>query len=146
MREVVRRFAWGSRAFGRRRDGAAAVEFALVAPLFILLLAGMLSYGGYLWTAHSVQQLANDAARAAIAGLDDPERLALAREAVSETAPNLGPFDPLRTRVTATRDGQTFTVRVVYDAGDSAFWALEGIVPMPPREVARAATIRLGGF
>lgn len=146
MREVVRRFAWGSRAFGRRRDGAAAVEFALVAPLFILLLAGMLSYGGYLWTAHSVQQLANDAARAAIAGLDDPERLSLAREAVSETAPNLGPFDPLRTRVTATRDGQTFTVRVVYDADDSAFWALEGIVPMPPREVERAATIRLGGF
>lgn len=134
------------RGFVRRREGAAAVEFALVAPLFILLLAGMVSYGGYLWTAHSVQQLANDAARAAIAGLDDPERLSLAREAVNETAPNLGPFDPLRTRVTATRVGETFTVRVAYDAGDSAFWALEGIVPMPPRQVARAAAIRLGGF
>ena len=66
--------------FTASRAASAAVEFAIVGPVLLLLMSGIFTYGGYFLTAHTVQQLANDAARASIAGLDDTERLALARE------------------------------------------------------------------
>ncbi|RVD33089.1 pilus assembly protein, partial [Mesorhizobium sp. M4A.F.Ca.ET.020.02.1.1] len=50
--------------------GTTAVEFAMLAPLFILLLLGMVAYGIYFGASHSVQQIAADAARTAIAGLN----------------------------------------------------------------------------
>ena len=55
--------------FGRDKKGAAAVEFALIAPLFFLLLLTLVAFGIYLTAAHSLQQLTADAARTAIAGL-----------------------------------------------------------------------------
>ena len=56
------------RRLGRDRSGATAVEFAFLAPVLIFILMGITGYGGYFWISHSVQQLANDAARAAIPG------------------------------------------------------------------------------
>ena len=64
--------------------GAAAVEFALIGPLFVLLLAGVVVYGGWLWLAQSVQSVASEAARAAVAGLDHEERRLLAQSEVQE--------------------------------------------------------------
>jgi len=51
----------------RRRDerGAAAVEFALVAPLLILLVMGVISYGYMLSFRQALSQGAAEAARAA---------------------------------------------------------------------------------
>lgn len=144
MRELRTKLGVGR--FRRDRRGAAAVEFALVGPLLILLVCGILSYGGVMWTAHTVQQLANDGARAAIAGLDDAERLTLARAAVEDSIEGMGPFERRRTGVAAERDGQTFTVRVVYDASGSPFWALHGLLPMPSSRVTRDAAIRVGGL
>jgi Flp pilus assembly protein TadG len=43
--------------------GTSAVEFAMLAPLFILLLLGMVAYGIYFGASHWVQQIAADAAR-----------------------------------------------------------------------------------
>ncbi|WP_370656501.1 TadE/TadG family type IV pilus assembly protein, partial [Klebsiella pneumoniae] len=56
------------------REGAAAVELALVGPVFFLLLVGMVVYGAWFWMAHSVQSAVSEGARAAIAGLDAAER------------------------------------------------------------------------
>lgn len=64
--------------------GVAMVEFALVAPLMLLILFGIIAYGGYFWRAHALQQLANDAARGAIAGLTPTERASLARDSVAD--------------------------------------------------------------
>src|SRR5690606_19342562 len=58
----------------RDTSGTSAVEFAILTPVFLLLLTGMLAYGIYFGAAHSLQQLAADAARIAIAGLDEDER------------------------------------------------------------------------
>ncbi|MEZ0495676.1 TadE/TadG family type IV pilus assembly protein [Sphingomonas sp. IW22] len=66
------------------RCGATLVEFALLAPILLILLLGILAYGQYILTAHTLQQLANDAARAAIVGRSQDERHALARESVAE--------------------------------------------------------------
>ena len=45
--------------------GATALEFALVAGPFILLLLGSIEFGRVLWSQHSLQQVATAAARCA---------------------------------------------------------------------------------
>lgn len=49
----------------RRRDdrAAVAVEFALIAPLLLLLLAGIIQYGLYFWAMQAGTNAAADAAR-----------------------------------------------------------------------------------
>jgi Flp pilus assembly protein TadG len=56
------------RSFATATSGTAAVEFAILLPFYLFFLLGMLAYGIYFGAAHSVQQLAADAARTAIAG------------------------------------------------------------------------------
>jgi Flp pilus assembly protein TadG len=43
------------RRFGRARDGATAVEFGLVAPLFFLIIAGLVEFGMFIWNKHSLE-------------------------------------------------------------------------------------------
>ncbi|NWP29106.1 pilus assembly protein, partial [Escherichia coli] len=64
------------------RRGAAAIEMALSLPVLLLLICGIVTYGGWFLCANSVQQAANEAARAAIGGLDPNERAALVRTAL----------------------------------------------------------------
>ena len=53
-------------ASGRgRRRGAAAVEFAMIAPLFLLLLAGIIEFGQAFRIQHSLSHAARRGARAA---------------------------------------------------------------------------------
>ncbi len=58
----------------KAEDGAAAVEFAIVSPVFLLIVVGILAYGLYFGAANSVQQLAADAARAAMRFHSSPRR------------------------------------------------------------------------
>jgi Flp pilus assembly protein TadG len=48
------------------RGGAAAVEFAIVAPLFLLLLAGIMEFGQAFRIQHSLSTAARRGARAAV--------------------------------------------------------------------------------
>lgn len=54
----------------RARDerGAAAVEFALVVPILLLLVFGMVQYGLYSWSAQGGASAAREAARRAAVG------------------------------------------------------------------------------
>jgi Flp pilus assembly protein TadG len=72
-------------ALSREERGAAIVEMALVLPLLLALLMGVLVYGQYFMLAHSVQQAANDGARAAIVGLDAADRRVVATRAVGRS-------------------------------------------------------------
>ena len=72
------------------RRGVAAIEFAIVAPLLIMMMFGMVMYGSWFWMAHSVQAMASEGARAAIAGLDPTEREQLARTFVGAQVSDLG--------------------------------------------------------
>ncbi len=126
-------------------SGAVAVEFAIVGPLFALMLFAIASYGGYFWLAHSVQQLANDGARAALAGLTQSERQQLAQATVGAEVDSYAALDPSLTTVTEREATQAVTVTVSYDASRSGFWLLP-IVPMPSSTIARSATVKLGGF
>jgi Flp pilus assembly protein TadG len=129
----------------RTEHGASAVEFALVAPLFLLMLLGILAYGGYFWRAHALQQVANDAARAAIAGLTAPERATIARATVTGEIGQLAGLQPNLATVTVREQDDAILVTLAYDARRDAFFQLP-LVPMPQPIIERIAAVRLGGF
>ena len=53
----------------RRGDrGAIAVEFALIMPIFILLVLGVIQYGMYFWAAQGASTAVREAARRAAVG------------------------------------------------------------------------------
>ncbi|WP_420361356.1 TadE/TadG family type IV pilus assembly protein [Ensifer canadensis] len=109
-----------TRLFGSR-DGAAAIEFAIIAPLFFLCVLTLIAYGIYLSAAHSIQQIAADAARTAIAGLSEGERERLATDYIQRTTMDQAFIKPSRMTVTVKDDAgnaNQFTVRIKYDAGD----------------------------
>ncbi len=64
-----------------RRQGSAAIEFAILRPLMIVMLMSMVVYGGWMWLAQSVQTLATESARVAVGGLDRAELAARATSA-----------------------------------------------------------------
>jgi len=128
------------------RAGNAAVEFAIIGPVLLLLLMGIFTYGGYFLTAHTVQQLTNDAARASIAGLDDEERLALARGAMEAGIANQDFMRGDLADISLTRNGEMVSVAVTYDASEDVYWAFQSLIPAPPHSIVRRSSIRIGGF
>lgn len=128
----------------RNQRGASVVEFALLAPVFVTLLFGMLGFGQYFYLSHSIQQIANNAARATVAGLNTAERTTIAHNAVTREG---GAQESLIAGRLASSvsdvDGYT-TVIVRYDASNIALLRT-GLVPMPSRMIERRALTRNGG-
>lgn len=145
MRPAIR---CSSGAFGDAR-GSTAVEFALVFPVALVFFAGLLAYGLYFGAAHSVQQLAADAARASVGGLDDSERASIARRHVAASGGNYPLLTAARISVSAAplaADPSQFEVRVAFDAAELPIWALEGLVPLPDKTITRVAIVKRGGY
>jgi len=136
--------AW--RAALRDRGGASALEFAMVAPVFVLMLCGIMAYGGYFWIAHAVQQVANDAARVAIGGLTTSERASLAQGVLSNEIGAYAMLTPSRAQVAVQEQNQAIRVSITYDASNTPFWTLYQLLPMPSSTVVRTATVQLGGY
>ena len=132
------------RLFGGR-DGAAAIEFAIIAPLFFMCVLTLIAYGIYLSAAHSIQQIAADAARTAIAGLSETERERLATDYIRRTTMDQTFIKSSRMTVTDdANNSNQFTVRIKYDAGDLPIFSLFTFA-MPSEQIERFATIRIGG-
>ena len=125
--------------------GATIVEFALVLPLLLCLLLGVLGYGQYFLLAHSMQQIANDAARATISGLDADERTTLARHSVSEDIAALGQFAATRVATQVDEQGDAVIVDVTLDAHGMAPFTTP-IVPMPQPVIERRTVVLRGGL
>jgi len=133
------------RCFRRDQSGATAVEFAFLAPVLIFMLMGITGYGGYFWMSHSVQQLANDAARAAIPGTTAAERASLAKAAVAASAGD-AQLIPAKVSTEVIDSGGRLTVAVSYDAAQSFAFAARGVTPMPSDQIRRRASVQLGGY
>lgn len=137
------------RSFAAETSGAAAVEFALLLPLYLFLVLGMTAYGIYFGAAHSVQQLSADAARTAVAGLDARERQDLARQFIERNADGYLFIDLDRLTVEvgdSGADASQFDVTLSYDARQLPIWGLWERLPMPSKTILRRATIRMGGI
>lgn len=134
--------------FRTDRCGAAAVEMAFVAPIFIVLLAAMIAYGIYLSACHSVEQIAADAARTAVAGLDSTERKVLVADYARRNGGNYGFLDTQRLTLVVrdSKDGAPqFDVLATYDARSLPIWSLFDFIPLPASTIERRSTIRIGG-
>lgn len=137
------------RRVDRADDGAAAVEFALIFPVALIFFCGLLAYGVYFGAAHSVQQLAADAARASVGGLDDAERAAIAEAHVAASGGSYPLLRADRISVVAAplgADPSQFAVRVAFNSEDLPIWALAGLVPLPDKTIARVAIVKRGGY
>ena len=129
-----------------RREGSAAIEFALLGPILVMLLAAMVVYGGWFWLAQSVQTLATESARAALGGLDDAERRQLATAFVTREAARGSGLDPALITTTVTSDAEAVRVRIAYDAHAHPILLLAGPLPKPPTLIQRGAGVRTGGY
>lgn len=133
-------------SFSSACTGSAAVEFALIGPLFFFLLVGLVVYGGWFWMAQGVQNLAAEGARAAIAGLDADERIRLARGSVSDSLQGDALLSADAVQVAVQTDAGAIRVVVTYDASAHPLMALAGLVPAPPPTIERQAVVRTGGY
>lgn len=70
--------------FRRDQDGAAAVEFALTGPLFILTILGVMEFGMILSTEALMEGAVRDAARFGVTGQNEAERLEIIENIISE--------------------------------------------------------------
>jgi Flp pilus assembly protein TadG len=136
-----------TRFFSCRR-GVAAIEFAMLAPLFLVLVFGIVIFGSYLTMVHGVQQLAAEAARSSIAGMSDSERSSITSSYVTanvSTYPLIVPNNISVNAATSTSDANVFVVTVSYNASSMFIYSLP-FVPAPPSTIVRSAAIPYGGF
>lgn len=134
--------------FHADRRATSALEFAILAPLFLFFLLGMIAYGILLGAGHSIQQIAADAARIAVAGVDAGERDALVTAFIDRHAEGYAFVDRSRLAVnideSAAAEGR-IVVAVRYDASHLPVWSLLSSLPLPGKTIERRSTIRIGG-
>lgn len=86
MRRAMRRGAGGRRT-GRDDRGAAALEFALILPILVMLVFGVIAFGYMLSFRQALSQAAAEGGRAAAvrpAGTADADRVTAARAAIND--------------------------------------------------------------
>lgn len=115
---------------------------ALVLPLFVTLMMGILVYGQYFLLAHNVQQAANDGARAAIVGLDANDRRAIATRAVDRSMQAIGNFTAQSRVVAVSETGEAITVGVTFTVPETSF-VRSTFIPSPGNVIRAAATFEL---
>jgi Flp pilus assembly protein TadG len=140
-------------AVRRRRRGQALVEFALVAPIFFLILFGIIDFGRYIYYVQILNNAAREGARYAIVhgsnsfqptgpARDDPTIESVVRSyaigVLGDSAVlnidsiwGLGPPNP-----PSNNRGQKVHVTVTY-----AFRSLIPIVPIPPITINGESTL-----
>ena len=138
-----------SRRFPKCDAGSSAVEFAIVAPVLLFLLFGIIAYGVFFGAVHSVQQLAANSARAAIGGLDLSERQLLVEQHIAASVNEEGLLtrDALTVSVEPLDDDPSYLRVVVdFDASHLPVWNLYDGLPLPEKNIRREAVIRAGGY
>lgn len=141
MTAFIRHARPGRRAaspLARDERGAAIVEMAVVLPLLLALLMGVLVYGQYFLLAHNVQQAANDGARASIVGLDAADRRAVATRAVGRSLQRTGGTHA----VAVSETNEAITVAVTFTAPRDSLLR-SGFVPSPGDVIRASATFEL---
>lgn len=144
LKEIMQKL----RIFCRDRSGTSAVEFALVAPVLILIVLTSIGFGIYLSAANALQQISADAARTAIAGLNSTERSKLASDFIASSTMDYFMLEKAKLRISVADDpanSEQFTVSVDYDARDLPIWSLYCFV-LPDKHIKRFSTIRIGGL
>jgi Flp pilus assembly protein TadG len=145
MRSPLRRFlhrTWSD------TEGASALEFAIVAPVFFMLVFGILVYGYYFASISMLNHIAYEAARATVTGLSDDERNALAQARADELISAFGGFiDADAIDVDAAADGDgIYAVTVHYQFDALGLIGASSLLPLPPMEKTIKVQMSHGGY
>lgn len=127
---------------GRDARGGVLVEAAFALPLLVALLLGILLYGSWFMIAHSLQQAANDAARAAVAGLDTDERRALVEQSVTAARASFPAPRADTIGIGTSEASGYYRVTLRYDLAQAPMFAAVPI-PAPSGVLERGAVVRL---
>ena len=122
--------------------GSTLMEAAFALPVLILLLMGIVIYGNWFMTAHSLQQAANDAARASVAGLDTAERRALVEQSITASRAAFPAPAAQAIGVGTGESGGYYTVTLSYDLVNAPIFAATPI-PIPASTLRRSAVVRI---
>lgn len=117
-------------------------------PVFLLLVFGTIVYGMYFGVSHSLQQLAAEAARAAVSGITATERDELVRARIRDSIRAYGMLRQESLRIETAFDAvdpDLYRVNLTYDATHLGLGAFAAILPTPPETITRNAVIRRGG-
>lgn len=131
------------------RRGVAAIEFALLAPVYLFLLLCIVAYGIYFGASHAVQQISADAARVAVGGLSNQERVKLATNYVQRFADKYAFIDASRLSLSFRDEFQPdpyFVVKVSFDARQLPIWRMLTYLPLPSTTIEKQSVIRVGGI
>jgi Flp pilus assembly protein TadG len=137
------------RRFRTCAGGTSAVEFAIVAPLFLMLVFGIITFGAYFAVVYGVQQLTAQAARSSIAGLSNTERSSLAVAYVTANVnsyPLLSANNVTVSAAASPSNPNVFVVTVNYNASGLFIYSLPNFVPAPPSTIVSSSVIPYGGF
>lgn len=125
----------------RRDDGAAAVEFALVVPLLLILVFGMITYGYLLSFRQGMSQGASEGARAgavwaaAYQTTQDSARIAAAKTQVDNALSSYGVScssgATCNVTIAACGTAKCVTVQVTYPYGSDPLTPAFPFVPLP---------------
>lgn len=131
--------------FAHDRRGVAAVEFALVAPIFLLIIAGIIVFGFYFAIQVAVTEAASEGARLSVAGLTAAERSSLANQAAASVLntyqPMLSASSATITAGPSTSNAALYTVTVSYPFTN----LLPVLVPLSATPTA-TVTVSNGGY
>lgn len=110
------------RTFAHDESGATAVEFALILPLLLSIVFGIICFGQFFAIANSLQQLSAEAARASVAEITMVDREATARDFIDNAGERFsflggGNIDPT---VTPFEDPPAIMISLEYNLAGSA--------------------------
>ncbi|KLE35891.1 TadE/TadG family type IV pilus assembly protein [Aurantiacibacter luteus] len=126
--------------------GTALIEAAICIPLVITLMVGAMNYGMWFMAAHSVQQAANEAARASLAAIDEEDREAIVEYTIEEGVLNAGAVRAEFVEWETSLEDNRFTVHVSYDIAHNPLLT-SSLVPMPEGEkIIRSASVHLSSI
>ena len=101
------------RRFARASDGAAAVEFAIIVPVFMMFCMGIIEGGRMLWIRNSIQTATEEAGRYAMAHTTATDTQLITHAA--DYFDSVGIDNPTFTVVRDTTGGMNFvTINGVY--------------------------------
>lgn len=115
------------------KDGVAAIEFAMVVPIFLVLTMGMVNYGYTMYAKHSMQRVAGETLRAVVYG--ELSTSAAEDFATAQMEAAFGTFETgqLTPSVRVTPAGTEFVVSISVDTQKF------DLVKFPPVTVSRYA-------
>lgn len=132
-----------------RERGAAAVEFALILPILLLLIGGIVDFGRAMFTQVIVTNSAREGARAAVVGVNSAGLQARAKAAAGPYSTSAGlVVSPIETCPSAPgpTDNASVTVTMSFDwilLGPAL--AVVGSSSVLPDELSASAAMHCGG-